>query len=156
VKQAAVASPVGRALFRCASWLALHLAIALPAQAQQATPLPPCPKAIEVSQAHMLGLWRAQFESLARGATVLFEKHPDDEGRLTGAINRDGERAQLAGEVHKGEFTMEESADGTRISAAWTGEVVEASCGREIRGTWQEEKDPPRPHPFVLRKQGSW
>ena len=58
----------------------------------------------------------------------------------------------LAGDVHKGEFTLEESADGKRISAVWTGDVVEGSCGKEIRGTWQEEKDPPRPYPFVLRK----
>jgi hypothetical protein len=126
------------------------------AQTQPATALPPCPKASEVTQGNMLGLWRAQFEGLVRGATILFEKHPDDEGRLTGMINRDGERSQLAGEVHKGEFSMEESADGTRISAVWTGDVVDASCGREIRGVWQEEKDPPRPYPFVLRKQGAW
>jgi hypothetical protein len=129
------------------------LAGALPVYAQQAPSTPACPKAGEVTQQHMLGLWRAEFQGRERGASVLFEKHPEDEGRLTGMINRDGERSQLAGEVHQGEFSMEESADGTRISAAWTGDVVEGSCGREIRGTWQEEKDPPRPFPFVLRKQ---
>ena len=78
----------------------------------------------------------------------------EDEGRLTGSVNRNGERSQLAGDVDKGEFTMEESADGTRISAVWTGDLVEGSCGKEIRGTWQEEKDPPKPHSFVLRKIG--
>jgi hypothetical protein len=129
------------------------LAGALPLYAQLATSPPACPKAGDVAQQHMLGLWRAEFQGLARGASVLFEKHPEDEGRLTGMINRGGERSQLAGEVHRGEFSMEESADGTRISAAWTGDVVEGSCGREIRGTWQEEKDPPRPYPFVLRRQ---
>jgi hypothetical protein len=126
------------------------------ALAQEPAALPRCPSAAEVTQAHMLGIWRAQFEGMARGASILFEKHPEDEGRLTGRINRDGERSQLAGEVHRGEFSMEESADGTHISATWNGDVVDGSCGREIRGVWQEEKDPPRPYPFVLRKQGSW
>ena len=128
--------------------LALGAALAAGGAAAQA----PCPAASSVSQAHLLGLWRAEFEGLPRGATVLMEKHPEDEGRLTGMINRDGTRSQLAGEVDRGEFTMEESADGTRISGVWIGDVVNGSCGREIRGTWQEEKDPPRPFPFVLRK----
>jgi hypothetical protein len=133
--------------------LGLTLAAA-PASAQPAAA--PCPRATEVGQAHLVGLWRAEFEGLPRGATVLMEKHPDDAGRVSGGINRDGARSQLAGEVHKGEFAMEESADGTHISGVWTGDVVEGSCGREIRGTWQEEKDPPRPYPFVLRKQAAW
>ncbi|TWO69810.1 hypothetical protein FN976_18510 [Caenimonas sedimenti] len=103
-------------------------------------------------QAHLLGLWRAEFQGLWQGATLLFEKHPEDEGRLTGSINRNGQRSQLAADVDKGEFSMEESDDGRRISAVWTGDLVEGSCGKEIRGVWQEEKDPPKPHRFVLRK----
>ena len=122
------------------------------AHAQSAGAQADCPKAAEVGQPHLLGLWRAEFEGLPRGATVLMEEHPEDEGRVSGMINRNGERSLLAGELYEGEFTMEESADGTHISGVWTGEVAGASCGREIRGTWQEEKDPPRPYPFVLRK----
>lgn len=132
------------------SALALASLLAGPPAAAQSTA--PCPAAADVSQSHMLGLWRAEFDGLPRGATVLMEKHPEDEGRVSGMINRDGARAQLAGELDKGEFTMEESADGTHISGVWIGEVTEGSCGRVIRGTWQEEKDPPRPYPFVLRK----
>ncbi|MES2940962.1 MAG: hypothetical protein V4864_25005 [Pseudomonadota bacterium] len=127
--------------------------------AQAAVPAPSsaCPTPTEVRQVHMLGFWRAQFEGLPLGATILFEKHPDYEESLTGFINRDGAKSQLASDVDKGEFTMEESYDGTHISAVWTGDVVAGSCGREIRGTWQEEKDPPKPYPFVLRKmQGGW
>jgi len=131
---------------------ATSLAALLAAPLASAQDSLPCPGPAEVSQRHLLGLWRAEFESLPRGATVLMEKHPDDPGRVSGAINRDGARSQLAGELHKGEFAMEESADGTHISGVWTGDVVAGSCGREIRGVWQEEKDPPRPYPFVLRK----
>lgn len=112
----------------------------------------PCPKPADVTQTHLLGLWRAEFQGLPRGATLLLEKHPEFEGSFTGALNRNGVRAQIAADVEKGEFTMEESSDGVRVSGSWSGEVVAGSCGREIRGTWQEEKDPPRTYPFVLRK----
>lgn len=104
---------------------------------------------------HLYGLWRAQFDGLAQGATVLLEKHPELAGSFSGAINRDGDKARLAGDVDEGEFTMEESVDGIRIAATWTGTVVAASCGREIRGSWQRAQDS-APRGFVLRKQAGW
>ncbi len=111
-----------------------------------------CPKAAEVGQRQLLGLWRAEFEGLAQGATLLLEPHPELADSVSGAINRDGERARLAGDVDEGEFTLEESVNGVNISAVWHGDVVEGSCGREIRGTWKAEGQP-REWPFVLRKQ---
>ena len=111
-----------------------------------------CPKASEVTQAHLLGLWRAEFEGLPRGATLLLEKHPELGDSVRGGINRDGDRAEVAGDVDEGEFTLEESVNGTNISAVWLGDVVDGSCGREIRGTWQAE-GAHRALAFVLRKQ---
>ena len=111
-----------------------------------------CPRAGEVTQLHLLGLWRATFEGLAQGATLLLEQHPEFAGSVRGAINRNGDRALLAGDVEDGEVTLEESANGTNISATWLGDVVEGSCGREIRGTWQAEGDS-QARPFLLRKQ---
>jgi hypothetical protein len=111
----------------------------------------PCPAAAEVSQDDLLGLWRAEFEGLPRGATLLLEKHPALAESVRGAVNRDGQRAQVAGDVDEGEFTLEESINGTNISATWLGDVVEGSCGREIRGTWQAEGEQ-RARSFVLRK----
>jgi hypothetical protein len=115
-----------------------------------------CPKAGEVQARDVFGLWRAEFEGLPRGATLWIEKHPEDDGGLSGKANRDGQQSLLAGDVGKGEFNLEESYDGKRISAVWIGDVVDGSCGREIRGIWQEEKDPPVPYRFVLRKQAAW
>jgi hypothetical protein len=131
--------------------LALVLALsALPGMAQsQATA---CPTAAEVRQQHLLGLWRAEFEGLAQGATLLLEKHPDHAESVRGAINRNGVRAQVAGDLDDGEFSLEESANGVNISAIWLGDVVEGSCGREIRGSWKAEADS-RQFQFVLRKQ---
>ena len=110
-----------------------------------------CPKAHEVTHAHLLGMWRAEFDGLAQGATLLLEKHPELGESVRGRVNRNGERAEVAGDVDEGEFTLEESETGVNISATWMGDGVEGSCGREIRGTWQAERDR-RSHGFVLRK----
>lgn len=126
--------------------LAVQGLLALPVTAA------PCPAAAQVSQSHLLGLWRAEFDDLPRGATLLLEKHPELAESVRGAINRDGERALVAGDVNEGEFTLEESVNGTNISATWLGDVVEGSCGREIRGTWRAEGEQ-RARGFVLRKQ---
>lgn len=126
----------------------------LPPAAAQALPkgAPPCPASGEVEQAHMLGLWRAEFGEGLPGATLLLERHPHYADSLAGAINRDGERGQVVGDVEEGGLVLEESADGRRISATWIGDFVEGSCGREVRGTWQATGEP-RARSFVLRKQ---
>jgi hypothetical protein len=110
-----------------------------------------CPKTAEITHRELLGLWRAEFEGLAQGATLLLEPHAQFAESVRGAINRDGERALLAGDIEDGEFTLEESANGVNISATWLGDIVEGSCGKEIRGTWQAEGDR-RARAFVLRK----
>ncbi|MBA3773086.1 MAG: hypothetical protein H0X13_11535 [Ramlibacter sp.] len=111
-----------------------------------------CPRAMEVTQAHLLGFWRADFGGRAPGATLLLEKHPEYALSVSGAINRGGERGQLTGDVEDGEFSLEESTNGINIAATWIGDVVEGSCGREIRGSWKAEGDS-REFQFVLRKQ---
>lgn len=123
-----------------------------PAPPAPAADDPACPHASEVKQEHLLGLWRAEFDDHSPGATLLLEKHPMFALSLRGAINRNGERAQLAGDIEDGEVTLEESANGTNISATWLGDLVEGSCGREIRGSWKAEASSSE-RPFVLRKQ---
>ena len=71
---------------------------------------------------------------------------------VRGAINRDGDKALVAGEVDEGDFSLEESVDGVRISATWTGTVIDGSCGREIRGDWQSATGGGTRN-FVLRKR---
>jgi hypothetical protein len=133
--------------------LALAAALALgPAASAQAQSPADCPQPAGVQQRHLLGLWHAEFADHGPGATLLLEPHPEMEESVRGMVNRNGERAQVAGDVDDGQFTLEESANGTSISATWLGDVVAGSCGREIRGTWQAEGDP-RTRDFVLRKQ---
>jgi hypothetical protein len=127
---------------------AFGLAVATCAALAQA----PCPKRAEVTQAGLLGLWSAEFEGSGHVGTLLFERHPDYPESFSGSINRNGDRRQVAGDIEAGEFTLEESADGLRIAATWLGDIVEGSCGREIRGTWSAEGEQTSRR-FVLRKQ---
>jgi hypothetical protein len=110
-----------------------------------------CPLPAQVEPVHLYGLWRAEFTGLPQGATLLFEKHAERTGSVRGAINRDGARALIAGDVDGGEFTLEESDDGVHISATWLGTVVENTCGHEIRGSWSHASNE-RTYAFVLRK----
>jgi hypothetical protein len=139
--------------FGCSFLFVLAMAASGLACAQNAGPSAAvaCPKAHEATHAHLLGMWRAEFDGLSQGATLLLEKHPELGESVRGRINRNGVRAEVAGDVDEGEFTLEESENGVNISATWMGDVVEGSCGREIRGTWQAERGG-RFHTFVLRK----
>ena len=110
-----------------------------------------CPAPADVQPKQLVGLWRAQFDGLAQGATLLLEPHPTYGDSLSGEVNRNGERAKLAADIDDGAFTLEESADGLHISATWLGDVVDGSCGREIRGSWRAE-GATSAHPFVLRR----
>ena len=134
--------------------LVLLLAAGLASTASAQTPPAPtaCVAPADVAPQHLYGLWQAQFDGLAQGATVLIEKHRELTDSFSGAINRGGGKALLAGDVDDGEFTMEESTDGVSISATWVGTVVDKSCGHEIRGTWQAARDN-LARPFVLRKR---
>lgn len=128
------------------AWLAAALLLAGACHAQGR-----CPDAAEVTQAHLLGGWHAEFGGLRQGATLLLEQHPEYPEGLHGAIRRDIGRGFVSGEIEDGEFTLEESDDGKRISATWLGQVVEGSCGREIRGLWKRDgEDSGRS--FVLRR----
>lgn len=125
-------------------------------RANQANPAAAaCPTGAEITPQHLYGLWRAEFAGLAQGATLLFEKHPELAGSVRGAVNRDGAKSLLAGDVDDGVFTIEESDNGQAISATWSGVVAEGSCGKEISGTWIRASDASTRR-FVLRKLPGW
>ena len=110
-----------------------------------------CPQAWEVEANQMLGPWQAEFEDKGPGASLRLEAHPEFAGNFRGAVERNGERRQLAGDIDDGDLTLEESADGVHIAAIWVGEVVDGSCGREVRGSWKAEGSPAT-RAFILRR----
>ena len=116
-----------------------------------------CPQASEMDHRHLQGVWHADLPGHG-GATVLrLGQHPELAGSVRGTLERAGRTAQVVGDVHAGELTLEESMDGKRISATWLGDVVEGQCGKEIRGQWSENAAADDALevsvPFVLRKQ---
>lgn len=120
-----------------------------------------CPSPAEVLTVQMYGLWRVEFAAGPDGksptaqATVLLERNRERADSLYGAINRQGARALLAGDIEAGELVLDESVDGKAISAVWVGQVVAGSCGKEIRGTWRQAADGATRH-FTLSKRPGW
>ena len=99
-------------------------------------------------------------------AVLQLGPHPELAQSVRGTVQRGSATAQLSGDVDAGELTLEESINGTNISATWIGQVVAGSCGKEIRGTWNNATPtpsapsapaiPPPAFTFVLRKQAGW
>jgi hypothetical protein len=112
----------------------------------------PCPAADEVTPQQLLGTWQADLQGSWDGAILKLGPNPDYAGSLSGTLEREGARLQVAGDLDDDGFTLEESADGEHIAATWLGDVVEGSCGREIRGTWTRDGDTGG-RAFVLRKR---
>jgi hypothetical protein len=112
----------------------------------------PCPAADDVTPEQLLGVWQADLAGSWEGATLKLETNPEYAGSFRGTLERQGQRLQVAGDLDDDGFTLEESSDGTHIAATWLGEVVEGSCGREIRGTWTKDGESAG-KAFVLRKR---
>ena len=112
---------------------------------------------------HLQGRWHATLGPAtpdaapqpATTAVLQLAPHPELAESVRGTVQRGETRALLSGDVDAGELTLEESINGTNISATWTGQVVDGSCGKEIHGTWTNAH-PTTTLPFVLRKQAGW
>lgn len=114
-----------------------------------------CPAPADLGAVHLYGLWSAELEGQAQGASLQLVRHPDSAGSVRGQGTRNGVAIQVAGDIDEGELSLEESIDGQRISATWVGTVVPTSCGKEIRGSWNNALDNTST-PFVLRKTPGW
>ena len=114
----------------------------------------PCPAAAEMNHQHLQGVWRASVEGEGPSGSALLRlgQHPELDQSVRGTLQRGKSTAQVVGDVHEGELTLEESADGQHISATWLGTVVEGRCAQEIRGTWLPT-DSDISKLFVLQKQ---
>ena len=147
--------------FRCAAATALLWLATGPVSstlADSASAHTDCINATDASHLTLLGHWRAQFSAagalqpLPTTAELELWPHPELSASVRGRVLRSGSEVLVAGDVDQGDFTLEESINGTNISATWIGQIVQGSCGKEIRGTWSQEQ-PPLSLPFVLRKK---
>ncbi|MDR0225901.1 MAG: hypothetical protein LBI66_05730 [Burkholderiaceae bacterium] len=116
-----------------------------------ATARPGCPQDSSMGDSQLLGEWTGSIEGLAQTVRLQLDTHPQWKGTVKGTIERGASKRPMVGDVADGSVTLEESADGKRITATWLGDVVEGSCAREIRGDYIEGEST-APRPFVLRK----
>ncbi|MDR3065401.1 MAG: hypothetical protein LBV05_07790 [Comamonas sp.] len=110
-----------------------------------------CPPDWQMSDRQLQGEWTASMAGGEETARMVLGPHPDWEGNVKGRISRPGSSHPMVGDVNEGTVTLEESADGSRITGTWLGEVVDGSCGTEIHGNYQEGENAP-PRAFIMRK----
>ena len=102
-----------------------------------------CNEAAPMPVEQLLGLWQLTLwpeagsadQPVSQGA-VLFEPHPEYPGSVRGRLKRSGPgndlQALLSGDVVNGEFNLDESDDGVRMTAVWVG--TPQACGRRLQG----------------------
>ena len=125
-----------------------------------------CPNASEVQAVLLYGAWNVEFfpETTAPGtrsdaptpglmATMVLEKNVEYEDSLSGWLQLGTAKIFLAGDIDEGNFSLEETDDGSRISAVWDGTLAEGSCGKAITGTRRVGETQMR---FVMRRSGGW
>ena len=135
------------ALFRNALLLGASVTFLAGAHAQNE-----CPAGRDMADTQLQGRWSGSVEGQPGSVRIELGPHPDRDGTAKGYIFRGDARLPMVGDVDDGTVTLEESADGVHITGTWLGQVVDGSCGREIRGDYLRDEQA-RPSPFVLRKQ---
>lgn len=114
-----------------------------------------CLADVEIQAIHLYGVWLAEFENTPQTVLMRLSRHPEWPDNLRGEVDRAGVKTLVAGDVDQGELMLEESTDGQRISATWSGQLTINSCGKNFAGIWTNTITKIST-PFVLRKQPSW
>ena len=130
-----------------------------------------CPSAKTIKAAQLYGIWQVSFSNPPAGlpakAVMLLEKHQEFSESLAGIVSRDSvsasgheAKAALAGDVEDGFVILDESSNNISISGTWNGQLVEASCGREVKGMWKDTSASAPPDasdvPFTMVKRPGW
>ena len=108
-----------------------------------------CPASKTIKAQQLYGIWQVSFTNPPAGlptkAVMLLEKHEEFSDSLAGIVSRDPvsasghvAKAALAGDVEDGFVILDESSNNISISGTWNGQLVEASCGREVKGVWKD------------------
>lgn len=138
------------------------------------TAVAPCPAPLEVSTAHLYGLWHVTFhdgalppddqadihrQASAR-TTILFERHPEHDDSLRGAMKPIGNiqspgTVWLSGDLEDGELILDESDNGQHISAVWVAHPSAQGCGKVFKGN-RRLADSDTLQTFVMTKAASW
>lgn len=98
-----------------------------------------CPTAGDIEPPMLVGSWRVEWTDGGRLRneapwTLVLAPHPEYAGSLKGHLSRGNERHLVVADWDEDTLTLEESADGQRISATWQATATAGQCGREFRG----------------------
>lgn len=144
--------------------------------ARSPAPAKACPTAQQVKTADLYGQWTVEFTNAPRGlpakATLQLQRHAEYSESLAGTLLRDfsavpggkvpghSPRAQVAGDLEGVMFMLDESSNGTNLTAGWDGQIVEGSCGEVIEGVWKDLSSDAEPDtadvPFTMRQTSGW
>ena len=157
------------AIFLIAAYACIHWANAQ--NLTQNEPKIACPAVKSIKAPQLYGIWQITFTNppagLPRTAVMLLEKHAEFSDSLAGIVSRDGvtaaghtAKAALAGDVEDGFVILDESSNNINITGTWNGQLVEASCGREVKGVWKDTSAGASPDasdvPFTMVKRPGW
>jgi len=135
-----------------------------------------CPTAQQVQVQDLHGQWTVEFTNPPRGlpvkATLQLQRHTEYSESLAGTLLRDfsavaggkvpghAPRAQVVGDLEGGLLMLDESSNGTNLTAGWDGKVVEGSCGEIIEGVWKDLSIDASPDaadvPFRMHQTSGW
>jgi len=157
------------AIFLIALFSHIHCSIAQ--NSSQNEPKTACLSAKNIKAPQLYGIWEVTFikppVGLPTTAVMLLEKHAEFSDSLAGIISRNNvtakghtAKAALAGDVEDGLVILDESSNNISITGTWNGELVEAGCGRQIKGVWKDTSasaPPDAPEvPFTMVKRPGW
>lgn len=114
---------------------------------------PSCIQASQMTEQQLQGQWQGSLSGPDESVRIILGPHPEWQGNVKGTVERpdSDSRHPMVGDVNQGLITLEESADGVRITGTWLGQTVDNSCAQEIRGQFQAGEDGAT-QAFVLRK----
>ena len=158
-------------LIACCTHIHWSVAQTLPKKKSQMV----CLSAKSIKAPQLYGIWQVTFNNppagLPKTAVMLLEKHAEFSDSLAGSVSRDlgpaaantpghAAKAALAGDVEDGFVILDESSNNISISGTWNGQLVEASCGREVKGVWTDTSAsaPPdvREVTYTMIKRPGW
>ena len=118
-----------------------------------------CPDVTRLHAAQLYGSWDVELVQARQRGRLTLRQHPEYSASLRGEFRYGGQTSIASGDVEGGEFNLDESRDGKSLFAFWSGKLVPAACGAEIRGRWQplarESQPAPPESDFVLRRAGA-
>ena len=169
MKRSSLKSIKSFALFSIAACTSIHWANAQ--NSTQNEPKLACPAVKSIKAPQLYGIWQVTFTNPPAGmpktAVMLLEKHEEFSESLAGIVNRETvtavghtAKASLAGDAEDGFVILDESSNNISISGTWNGELVQGSCGREVKGVWKDTSASAPPDapdvPFTMVRRPGW